>query len=173
MYILWPLTYCQRRRCLFEIHSTCSVSWDPHSLQKAGNGLEKMGLNWIITCEIPSWVIGICVACKAIFPVVNLPFLCTYILRNMNKHEILKAAELQLMLKRVQCTLKSSSHCLSCNLYSCKGFHCLLSFFFFLIYLFALLFCPCKGVGSPGTVIIDSWELPCGCWELNPHPLEE
>ena len=31
----------------------------------------------------------------------------------------------------------------------------------------------CEGVGSPRTRIIHSCELPCGCWELNPGPLEE
>lgn len=33
--------------------------------------------------------------------------------------------------------------------------------------------CLCEGVGSPETVNTDSCELPCGCWELNPGPLEE
>ena len=27
--------------------------------------------------------------------------------------------------------------------------------------------------GCPGTEVIDSFELPSGCWELNPDPLEE
>jgi hypothetical protein len=31
----------------------------------------------------------------------------------------------------------------------------------------------CKGVRSSGTRVIDSCELPCGCWELIPCPLEE
>ncbi|KAL6040407.1 hypothetical protein STEG23_015188 [Scotinomys teguina] len=31
----------------------------------------------------------------------------------------------------------------------------------------------CKGVESPGTGVIDSCELPCGCWELNPGCLKE
>lgn len=57
----------------------------------------RLGLELVApTCEVPSWVTGICVAWKAVFPVVNLPFLCTNILKNMNKHELLKAAELQL-----------------------------------------------------------------------------
>ena len=30
-----------------------------------------------------------------------------------------------------------------------------------------------KGVGSPGTRVTNSCELPCGCWELNPGPLQE
>ena len=33
--------------------------------------------------------------------------------------------------------------------------------------------CLCEGVGSAGTGVTDSCELPCGCWELNPGPLEE
>ena len=28
-------------------------------------------------------------------------------------------------------------------------------------------------IGSPGTEVIDSCELPCRCWELNPGHLEE
>ena len=28
-------------------------------------------------------------------------------------------------------------------------------------------------VGFPGTGVIDSCELPCGCWELNLGPLQE
>jgi hypothetical protein len=31
----------------------------------------------------------------------------------------------------------------------------------------------CEGVKSSGTGITNSWELPCGCWELNLGPLEE
>ena len=31
----------------------------------------------------------------------------------------------------------------------------------------------CKGSTSPGTAVTDKCELPCGCWELNPGPLEE
>ncbi|ERE74288.1 E3 ubiquitin-protein ligase [Cricetulus griseus] len=30
-----------------------------------------------------------------------------------------------------------------------------------------------EAVGSSGTGVTDSCELPCGCWELNPGPLEE
>ena len=41
----------------------------------------------------------------------------------------------------------------------------------------ALVFCRhvclCEGVGSPGTGVTDSCELPCGCWESNPHSLKE
>ena len=29
------------------------------------------------------------------------------------------------------------------------------------------------GVRTPGTGVTDSCELSCGCWELNPGPLEE
>ena len=31
----------------------------------------------------------------------------------------------------------------------------------------------CEDVRCPGTGVIDSSEQPCGCWELNPGPLEE
>ena len=31
----------------------------------------------------------------------------------------------------------------------------------------------CEDVRCPGTGVIDSCEQPCGCWELNPGPLEE
>jgi hypothetical protein len=30
-----------------------------------------------------------------------------------------------------------------------------------------------KDTESPGTGVIDSCELPCGCWGLNPGPLRE
>lgn len=30
-----------------------------------------------------------------------------------------------------------------------------------------------EGVGSPGTGVTDSWELSCGCWEMNLNPLKE
>ena len=33
--------------------------------------------------------------------------------------------------------------------------------------------CLCEGVESPGTGVTESCELPCGCWDLNPGPLEE
>jgi len=33
--------------------------------------------------------------------------------------------------------------------------------------------CLCEGVGSPGTGVTDSCELPRKCWELDPGPLEE
>jgi hypothetical protein len=33
--------------------------------------------------------------------------------------------------------------------------------------------CLCEGVRSLGTRVTDSCELPCGCWEFNPGPLEE
>ena len=32
---------------------------------------------------------------------------------------------------------------------------------------------PKDGVGSPGTGVTSSCLLPCGCWELNPGPLEQ
>lgn len=38
---------------------------------------------------------------------------------------------------------------------------------------FCLHSCLCEGVGSPEAVSTDSCELSCGCWELNPGPLEE
>jgi hypothetical protein len=38
---------------------------------------------------------------------------------------------------------------------------------------FYLHLCLCESVGTPGTGLIDSFELPCGCWELNTHLLEE
>lgn len=38
---------------------------------------------------------------------------------------------------------------------------------------FCLHICLCQGVRSPGTGVTDSCELPWGCWELNPGPLEE
>jgi hypothetical protein len=31
----------------------------------------------------------------------------------------------------------------------------------------------CEDVRSPGTGVVDSCELPCGCWKLNLGPLEE
>jgi hypothetical protein len=33
--------------------------------------------------------------------------------------------------------------------------------------------CLYEGVISPETGVADGCELPCGCWELNPGPLEE
>ena len=30
-----------------------------------------------------------------------------------------------------------------------------------------------EGIRSPRTGVTDSYELLCGCWELNPGPLEE
>ena len=32
---------------------------------------------------------------------------------------------------------------------------------------------PEEGDRSPGTRVMDSCEIPCGCWELNPGLLEE
>lgn len=39
--------------------------------------------------------------------------------------------------------------------------------------IFYLHVCLREGVRSPETGMTDSYELPCGCWELNPGPLEE
>lgn len=39
--------------------------------------------------------------------------------------------------------------------------------------MFYLLVYLCEGVRTPGTGVIDSGELPCGCWLLNLGPLEE
>jgi len=41
------------------------------------------------------------------------------------------------------------------------------------MYCFCPQVCLFEGVRSPGTGATDSCELPCGCWELNPGPLEE
>jgi E3 ubiquitin-protein ligase NEDD4 len=30
-----------------------------------------------------------------------------------------------------------------------------------------------KAIRSPGTVVTDCCELPCGCWKSNPGPVEE
>jgi hypothetical protein len=46
----------------------------------------------------------------------------------------------------------------------------------FLFYMHWCFDCMCvlhEGIGSPGIGVIDSCELPCGCWELNLGPLEE
>ena len=59
-----------------------------------------------------------------------------------------------------------------------------LNFFIFYLFIFNFLFilctlvfclhvCLCKGVQSHGTGATDSCKLPCGCWDLNPGPLEE
>ena len=39
--------------------------------------------------------------------------------------------------------------------------------------LFCFHICLWEGVGSRGTGVTDSCELPCGCWESIPGPLEE
>ena len=53
----------------------------------------------------------------------------------------------------------------------------MISLFYFIFVSCALVFCLhvylCEGIRSPGTGIIDSYELPCGCWELKLGPLEE
>ena len=50
----------------------------------------------------------------------------------------------------------------------------LILYFLFCFVLCALLFslhvCLCEGVNL---IVTDSCELLCGCWELNPGPLEE
>ena len=57
-------------------------------------------------------------------------------------------------------------------------------FYIFLIFnslfyftLFALVVflrvCLCEDDRSPGTGVLDSYDLPCGCWELNSSPLEK
>ena len=38
---------------------------------------------------------------------------------------------------------------------------------------FCLHVCLNEGVGSPRPKVIGSCDLPYGCWELNPDPLEE
>ena len=49
--------------------------------------------------------------------------------------------------------------------------------FFNLFILCALVFCLhiclCEGVGSPGSRVTGSCELPCGCWEWNLGLVEE
>jgi hypothetical protein len=47
------------------------------------------------------------------------------------------------------------------------------SLFSFFLNLFYTHACLCEGVRCPGTEVTDSCELPCGCWELDPGPLEE
>ena len=46
-------------------------------------------------------------------------------------------------------------------------------FYFFMVYLSLFYVHWCEGIRSPGTGFSDSYELPCGCWELNPGPREE
>ena len=60
------------------------------------------------------------------------------------------------------------------SLSNCVGLS-LISIFFniFIVYLTLFYVHWCEGVRSPGTGFSDSCELPCGCWELNPGPLEE
>lgn len=53
-----------------------------------------------------------------------------------------------------------------------------LKLFLFLFYalcalVFSLYVCLCTGAGSSGIRVIDSFELTCGYWELNPGLLEE
>jgi hypothetical protein len=45
-------------------------------------------------------------------------------------------------------------------------------FSFYVHWCFACIY-VCEGVGYPEACIIASCELPCGCWESNPGPLEE
>ena len=50
---------------------------------------------------------------------------------------------------------------------------CFLKLLFKCTLVFCLHVCQCKGVRHPETGVTDSYELPRGCWELNPGPLEE
>jgi hypothetical protein len=55
--------------------------------------------------------------------------------------------------------------------------------FYFILFYFILFYFMCIGVlptcisvwvlYPPGTIVIDSYNLPCVCWELEPGPLEE
>jgi hypothetical protein len=58
------------------------------------------------------------------------------------------------------------------------------SFFILYVWVFCMHAClyhmrawcwqrPQEGVGSSGTEVTDGCESPCGCWELNPGPLEK
>lgn len=45
-----------------------------------------------------------------------------------------------------------------------------------IFYLFCLHVCVCAPyvcIESPGAGVVDDWELPCGCWEVNLGPLQE
>jgi hypothetical protein len=40
-------------------------------------------------------------------------------------------------------------------------------------YFLCMYFCtPEGGIGFHGTEVIEGCKLPCGCWELNPGPVE-
>ena len=43
----------------------------------------------------------------------------------------------------------------------------------FILHTLVFFLCVClyKGVGFPGAGVIDSCELPCGCWEMSSGPL--
>ena len=46
--------------------------------------------------------------------------------------------------------------------------------YFICMYGYVYFICMLEEViGSHKTIVIDSCESPCGCWELNPRPLEE
>jgi hypothetical protein len=42
-----------------------------------------------------------------------------------------------------------------------------------MLWCFASMYVCIENVGSPGTGVRDSCDLPCKCWELNLGPLEE
>lgn len=46
-------------------------------------------------------------------------------------------------------------------------------FFILCILTYWLLLCICEGIRYPGTGFQTVVSLPCGCWEMNPRPLEE
>ena len=54
-----------------------------------------------------------------------------------------------------------------------NSFIIIFSIFYFFIILCALVFCLHAGLFEGGSRLIDSCQLSCGCWELNPGPLEE
>ena len=67
-------------------------------------------------------------------------------------------------------------HICSC----CACYYCLLMFLNYLFLLVSYLHTcvqylqrPEEGIRSLGTGVTGGCELPCGCWELNPGPLEE
>ena len=47
------------------------------------------------------------------------------------------------------------------------------NYLIFIFHVFCLYVCLCEGVRSSGARVTDRCELSCGCWELNPGPLEE
>jgi hypothetical protein len=69
---------------------------------------------------------------------------------------------------------KSSSHELHPSSLT-PGFYYYSFYNLFIFVLYALVFCLhvylWESVGSVGTRLVDSCELPCRCWELNSGPL--